>query len=354
MTKSKIEWTDATWNPWIGCTPASEGCDNCYAKREEDTRFRHLERCGPGLDIAKGEPYFNRGPVYQGDNVLHRPLHWKKPRRIFVCSRSDLFHESITFDLLRRPFAIMAMCPQHTFMVLTKRAVRMYDYFQTIQEDAPANVGLGVTVENQARANERIPYLLESPAAVRFVSHEPAIATVNYRRIIDVPGGRCIDALGGVFRTCIGADGNGQAMFADDADGRTGRISQVIMGGESGKNARPANPQWFRDVRDQCQAAGASFFFKQWGEYVPGDMLDETVIHRYHDQYSMGRCSTELIRYCDPEKGEFVRAGDGCTARGYGTMYRVGKKAAGRELDGRTWDEFPTLELITPATKGKT
>lgn len=265
MSKSQISWTDATWNPFIGCTPISEACSACWARREEDGRFRHLERCGITMGLNKEDAYFFRGPVYQGDDVLNRPLHWKKPRRVFVCSRSDLFHESIPFEQIDRVFAVMALCPQHTFILLTKRAERMFKYnqgkprifdllktghfvpFARGRNPTPdiqygtwplPNIWLGVTVENQARADERIPWLLKCPAAVRWVSYEPALDKVYWDCHTDI--GEC------------------------DSDGHWLKgIVWIVAGGESGKNARPANPDWFRHAYHQCKCMNVAFYMKQ-------------------------------------------------------------------------------------------
>ncbi|HEX5772224.1 MAG TPA: phage Gp37/Gp68 family protein [Nocardioidaceae bacterium] len=277
--KSAIEWTDATWNPVTGCTEVTPGCDNCYAKTFAE-RWRGIEG-----------HYFEQGfDVVLRPDKLTLPLTWRKPRRVFVNSMSDLFHKDVPDEFIARVFAVMAATPQHTYQLLTKRHGRMRSllrdecgchvagtHFRSAMEWAATphsptyvpglksglfhrmswplpNVWLGVSVEDQARANLRIPALLDTPAAVRWLSCEPLLGPVDLRRTDK-------DAL---------VDGG---------------IDWVVVGGESGHGARPMAPHWARDLRDQCTSAGVPFFFKQWGGRTP--------------------------------------------------------KANGRELDGRTWGEYP-------------
>ena len=256
---SRIEWTEATWNPTTGCTKVSPGCDHCYAEGIYN-RFH-----GPGaFDTVTLRP-----------ERLDQPLRWRKPRKVFVNSMSDLFHEDVPDDYIARVFAVMALAPQHSFQVLTKRHGRMRSLLNNgswrmsvcvemerlqpycldvLSLDEPLlplrNVWLGVSVEDQKWADIRIPALLDTPAAVRFLSCEPLLGLVGIADIL-----------------------------------YDGGIHWVIVGGESGLNARPMEPWWARELRDECVQAGVPFFFKQWG---------------------------------------------GRTA-----------KAGGRLLDGRTWDEYP-------------
>lgn len=306
---TKIEWTDETWNPVTGCTKVSPGCDNCYAEKITE-RFH-----GKG-SFAEVKLHPDR---------LDHPLRWRKPRRVFVNSMSDLFHEAIPDDYLARVFAVMALTPQHTYQILTKRHGRMRSLLRDechcgsghapsihlrsamawavskanpdrvpgvpdeaehrIYFDTPwplRNVWLGVSVEDQKRADLRIPALLDSPAAVRFLSCEPLLGGVDLKAHWLRP-------------TFPGP-----------------RISWAIIGGESGPGARPMHPDWARHLRDQCQAAGVPFFFKQWGSWAPAVNLDPDLRER----------ATEQIA-------------------GQDYVCRVGKKAAGRVLDGRAWDEYP-------------
>ena len=285
---SAIEWTDATWNPVTGCTEVSPGCDNCYAKTFSE-RFRgvaghHFEQ---GFDV-----------VLRPER-LDQPLSWRKPRRVFVNSMSDLFHNAITDGFITEVFARMWWAPQHTFQVLTKRHGRVRSLVPRIEErlrqreedlallDCPTpltwplpNVWLGVSVENQEWADIRIPALQETPAAVRMLSCEPLLGP--------------LDNL--------------------DLDG----IGWVIVGGESGHGARPMHPDWARGIRDACAAASVPFFFKQWGNWVAPDQM-----------------TADAFMSWDVENGT--------SAYDRTQPWRLGKKRAGRELDGRTWDEYPDI-----------
>lgn len=246
--KSAIEWTDATWNPVVGCSVTSPGCKNCYAMKMAGRldamgveHYRGLTRKVKGKAVWTGKTA--EAPMH----ILKQPQHWKKPRRIFVNSMGDLFHDGVPWHWLDAVFTVMEKCPQHTFQVLTKNPERMRDYVRRF--DVLPNVWLGVSVEDQRRANERIPALLETPAAVRFVSCEPLLGPLDLRNI--QPHERYeLDALTGY----------------DFDQGTVGeRLDWVIVGGESGPGARPMDPDWAHLLRDQCQAAGVPFMFKQWG-----------------------------------------------------------------------------------------
>lgn len=215
--KSKIEWTDATWNPVTGCTKISAGCAHCYAERQA----RRLH--------AMGQPRYRNGfKITLHEDVLDRPLRWRKPRMVFVCSMSDLFHEAVPLGFIRRVFARMEAAKQHTFQVLTKRSERLAQLASSLPW--PRNVWAGVTVENKAVC-QRIGSLARVPAEVHFLSLEPLLGPL--------PGLEIALATAG--------------------------IGWVIVGGESGPGARPMDPAWVRGVRDACQAARVPFFFKQWG-----------------------------------------------------------------------------------------
>jgi protein gp37 len=308
--KSKIEWTDRTWNPLTGCTKVSPGCDRCYAKTMHE-RFN-----GPGsFDTVTLHP-----------ERLEQPLRWRRPSRVFVNSMSDLFHRDVTDYFIAEVFAVMAAADRHTFQLLTKRPARMrsllakesfwLDVFMIAENQHGGsrriwplpNVWLGVSVEDQHWADLRIPALLDTPAAVRFLSCEPLLGPINLR--------------------AIGATGwhlNTSAFRSRDVPDRG--IDWVIVGGESGRGARLMHAGWARTLRDQCEAAGVPFLFKQWGEWAPTKHLSAGLV-------------------VDPRErpGEAVadglHAGDAPWRRVY---RRVGKKAAGRELDGRTWDEYPAV-----------
>ena len=233
MNTTKIEWADAVWNPVTGCTKVSEGCRHCYAE-----------------GIAKrfwGERKFT--DVQCHEDRLDAPLHWRKPRRVFVNSMSDLFHPAVPFEFIDMVFATMAWMQEHTFMILTKRPAQMVKYFAEVGRAhlAPLpNVWLGVTVENQQAADERIPYLLRTPAAVRFVSVEPMLGEVNLDPYMQHPP----------FT-------EGYKMTWGYSEWRG--LDWVICGGETGPGARLMDLDWARSLRDQCQAAEVPFFFKRVG-----------------------------------------------------------------------------------------
>ncbi len=286
--KTKIEWTDATWNPITGCSVVSPGCTNCYAMGLAGTRLRnHPSRAGLTNDSRAG-PVWN-GQVRFNENWLDQPLRWRKPRMIFVCAHGDLFHESVPDEWIDRVFAVMALAPQHTFQVLTKRAERMREYIASanfgevdrwtkpllttmrraktgsrfvVEEWPLPNVWLGVSVEDQTRADERIPRLLNTPAAVRFISAEPLLGPVDLT-MCTYDGMVRINALTG--------EGGWPVPHAICGPA----LDWVIVGGESGRNARDMNPDWARSLRDQCKAADVAFFMKQMAHKapIPADLM---------------------------------------------------------------------------------
>ena len=217
--RSKIEWTEATWNPVTGCTQVSPGCANCYAKTFAE-RFR---------GVAK-HPYEMGFDLTLRPERIEQPLSWRRPRTIFVNSMSDLFHEAVPLSYVNRVFEVMAAAHWHTFQVLTKRSERLRKLAGSLPW--PANVWMGVSVENQ-RWTPRIDDLRAVPAAIRFLSCEPLLSTLD----LDLQD-----------------------------------IDWVIAGGESGPGARPMNLEWARSVRDQCLASQTPFFFKQWGMHNESGM----------------------------------------------------------------------------------
>ena len=384
LTPTNIEWVrnpdgskGHVWNPVTGCTKVSAGCVNCYAEAV-------MDRFGKGRKFTDVRCHPER---------LDAPLRRKKPTRIFVNSMSDLFHPDVPDEFIDRVFAVMALCPQHTFMVLTKRPERMREYLngeapygieetaefanashRVASDDDPngsaawheetarlekgvnaltswqisvtplPNVYLGVSVENQQTADERIPHLLNTPAAVRFASYEPAIGGVDFGpwlpgcmecpecrwRGTETPMERCNDCGSdsehhGEFCSCGHQDFSGVCPSCRscvvEGHPNTPCLNWIIAGGESGPGARPMHPDWARSVRDQCQAAGVPFFFKQWGEWGPVDQYGGPVEDMKHETtfYREVRGNTHTMK----------------------SIRRVGKAKAGHLLDGKAHREWP-------------
>lgn len=352
-----ISWTDETWNPVVGCSIVSPACTNCYAMaaahgiqaKNAGSRRKAMET---GAKVPAETHYLgttkvvNGKPVWTGklalapDHIVTAPLRWKRPRRIFVNSMSDLFHEDMPESWIDRIFALMSLRPQHTFQILTKRPDRMRHYFEARRAGDPwaeaadeiadlmgweshavvlepqhlplPNVWLGVTAEDQARADERIPPLLATPAAVRFVSAEPLLGPLDFSGHCD--GWSFIHSLQG-------------ERYHDNPDGPSfsqsyPKLDWVIVGGESGPGARPTHPDWVRSIRDQCAAAGVAFHFKQWGEWAPCAS-------------GGGGWPTYSTR------ADKFRRLDAADARS--DMQRVGKARAGRTLDGQIHAAFPEV-----------
>lgn len=319
---SDIEWTDETWNPTVGCAAVSPGCDNCYAAR---VAHRGLTSSHRGLTELIDDGIEWTGEVRMLPERLDVPMRWRKPRRVFVDSMSDLFFQDVPVDFVERVWATMARCPQHTFQILTKRPKRMRAvlagqtrweverHLGRYEPDVPwltepdsdgkgwlPNVWLGTSIENDAYA-WRADHLRATPAAVRFLSLEPLLGPLPS---LDLTG-----------------------------------IDWVIGGGESGPGARPMQPDWVRDIRDRCEEAHVPFFFKQWGAWLPyepdpqppfwagqdGDLIDG---HHLPAALSEG----------DPVTGWWAPDLE------HDAIFRkAGKKIAGRELDGRTWDQMPAV-----------
>lgn len=327
---TKIEWTDETWNPVIGCSRTSPGCDHCYAI---GVVHRGMSPQHVGLTVKpEGERVDWTGEVRPaGEAKLLEPLRWRKPRKVFVNSLSDLFHPDLPDGEIAKVFAVMALAPQHTFQVLTKRPQRMatlmlspvfqilvslqiearigdaaYETENAVEWPLP-NVWLGTSIESD-RYSFRADHLRATPAAVRWISAEPLLGPLPS---LDLTG-----------------------------------IDWVVAGGESGPGSRPMHPDWARDLRDRCACTGArgcrahrhtfgcyaetrrehtdrptAFLFKQWGDWAPNGQLG--------------------LGNIDPKRERLV--GDPVDEHGCQVVLeRMGKKVAGRELDGRTWDEYPS------------
>jgi len=362
---SSIEWTDSTWNVITGCTLVSEGCRHCYAATLAAGRLQHHpSRKGLARVNAAGEAKFT-GKVRFNEEWLDQPLRWRRPRMIFVCAHGDLFHENVPDEWIDRVFAVMALARRHTFQVLTKRPERAraylskdheetdlferiadagarmmedgdntFDYLSGIDWPLP-NVWLGTSVENQATADERIPHLLAAPAAVRFLSAEPLLGPIDLEAMPFADG----DARHRWSAT------TGQAlMYAESTAGGpnfTCRINKpikphidwVIVGGESGRGARPLHPDWARSLRDQCAAARVAYFHKQNGAW-------EAVYDRDRDDPDWRRCDV-VAR--DTPAGRWLNLAGGHGFHGDRVLrvVPVGKAAAGRLLDGVEHNGMP-------------
>ncbi len=329
MSKTKIEWATHSWNPVTGCDPVSEGCKNCYAARMAQ---RHRGRNGYPAD----EPF----RVTLRPDRLDKPLGWREPRRPFVCSMGDLFHDDVPGRFINEVWMRMRNAPAHTFIVLTKRAERLFSWTKAaasakawpLGEIWPPNVWLGVTAENQKRADERIPLLLQTPAAVRFVSYEPALGPVDFEPYLGPRVWCCNDCGDWVPPSGFGTEYCPTCGSTDDDMEPYKGLDGIIAGGESGPGARPAHPDWFWKVRDDCQYAGAAFFFKQWGAWAPRSLIAGVPRgRRWGTVAADGAWFEQTIPWNGYDE-------DGpCEA----VMVRVGKRAAGRLLDGREWNELP-------------
>ena len=369
MAETKIEWTHwpgrlgRTWNPVRGCSHATtraygkkvssrRGCKNCYAEREAGRHSGWIKATGEP-DTFNGFAILNNGPHWTGkvelkEHKLLEPLSWRKPACVFVNSMSDLFHERLSDEEIDQVFAVTALCPEHVFLILTKRAERMRDYFAdndrwsyiegTAQrmfaerypkerEDVSLwlavngplpNVGLGISAEDDPTLQESWPFLGETPAAFRFISYEPALGPVDVRPLVFPAPAKITERCTGCHLTrCKLCHGTGRVERSVIPP----RPDWIIAGGESGPKARPSHPAWYRDVRDDCVLAGVQFFFKQWGGWqqttpvAGGDLVGD-----------VRRGVVEVVRPAGEPDGHF--------RRGDVWMRRVGKKAAGRLLDG--------------------
>lgn len=263
---TKIQWTEQTWNPMVGCSLESPGCTNCYAMGQTAWLANKL-----GMKKYKGlTTTVNRKPVWNGHVSLYpedlaKPLHVRKPTMWFVNSMSDMFHPGFTDTEIDRVFEVMSLCPQHTFQILTKRAERMFKYSNArmyMPQDPSwprwplANVWLGVSAERQKEANERIPWLMKTPAAIRFVSCEPLLGSIELDDLVteqDHGGEEHINAL------------HCEVGIEDDEDFQGVTLDWVIVGGESGRGARDCQSAWVQHVVDQCRCHQVPVFVKQLG-----------------------------------------------------------------------------------------
>lgn len=334
MAKSRIEWTEEVWNPIRGCSRVSEGCRNCYAERIA-ARFNKPGGLAVGGGQYPAQAFHGlatmtpQGPRWTGkirfaSELIDAPLGWERPRRVFVNSMSDLFHDDVKIAWLDQIFAVMVLAREHTFQILTKRPRRMRDYLSSpatperirlalegfLQKGDSAyelrwpieNIWVGASVEDQSAADERIPFLLDAPAAVRWISAEPLLGPLDLERY----------------------------LLALRHEGRHAcrGVHWVVAGGESGPAARPMHPDWARALRGQCKVAGVPFFFKQWGAWAP--MVFGQPENRRYGEFHGDRFFESCL----------------CSAGLSEAMKMLGKRAAGRKLDGREWDEYPNLQPV--------
>lgn len=316
-TNSKIEWTDHTWNPWEGCQKVGPGCDNCYAEAR-NARFAGGEAINWGPSAPRRRTSASNWQL---------PLKWNKQAqaegiryRVFCASLADVFDNDVPTDWRRNLYTLIQATPHLDWLLLTKRignarAMLNECAFGRWNESPLPNVWIGATIVNQKEADRDIPKLLAVPARVRFLSMEPLLGPVDLERPRPGPD---LD------------QGNGH-MICQPWLIQSG-IDWIIVGGESGPNARPMHPDWARSLRDQCEAAGVPFLFKQWGEHS----LD---YDRDRDDPDYRRCDRVTA-----QPGRWINLAGGHGFNGERVHYaaKVGKKVAGRQLDGRTWDEVPS------------
>jgi protein gp37 len=316
---SAIEWTDHTFNPWWGCTKVSPGCDHCYAD---------------ALDRRAGGAHWGAHAPRRRTKDWSGPVKWNRRceklgirERVFCASMADVFdnHRSILPDWRANLWSLIAATPHLDWLLLTKRPQNIAKMLPPTWGDGWPNVWLGTTVENQTEADRRIPHLLATPAQIRFLSCEPLLGPVALDMILTPEMG--IYALTGVR-----SDGSGPSGFS-----RGPRIDWVICGGESGPGARPMHPDWARSLRVQCTLDRVPFFFKQWGDWFPGEVDDKSD--------GSGRCAYpddnhDPAAYMWEGRWRYAEVGN----QGF---LRVGKKRAGRLLDGREWNDVPHHERTT-------
>ena len=291
----KISWLNMpgykpeTWNPIVGCSKVSPGCDNCYAERmairlacmpNKSVSYDYKSVLFP--DQNNKQTSWNGHTLFRQEQIL-TPLKWKIPRMVFICSMSDLFHEQTDFEKIDVIFRLMSDLDQHIYVILTKRPEVVLQFFcwkilrSGYNWRPKDNVWFGVTAENQEQANIRIPLLLKIPAAKRFVSIEPMLGPVD---LTTMP---TKDMFYTHFNSLTGCLENSITDKKQEAYNRQKgfegyhrtHINWIICGGESGTKARPMHPDWVRSIRDQCQSAGTPFFFKQWGAYAEKMMFND-------------------------------------------------------------------------------
>jgi protein gp37 len=361
--KTGIEWTDATWNPLIGCSLKSDGCKNCYAMKVAH-RFQGTHNHYKGTTkLTSFGPHWT-GVVNQSPlAILNQPLRWTRPRMIFVNSMSDLFHESVDFEYIAACFGVMAAASQHKFQVLTKRPERAVEFFAWLKETYSSvaldeanfcarmamkygvepgllgmvasdeatslfegwplkNVWMGTSIENQKAAEDRMLSLIKIPAAVRWISAEPLLGPVDFGFMGTLPNS---------------ITGSSYQLMHQ-------HIDWMVVGGESGPGARPMAPSWARSILRQCKEADIPYLFKQWGDWGPHDDGSVTVVGGDGEEFTV---RLPLAMESQEKKPIVVKPKGGGRSRTFRAvdgwwMEKLGKKVAGRELDGSLYDGYPS------------
>ncbi len=323
MEKHKIDWLNMpgykgeTWNPIIGCEKVSPACRECYALTMS-IRLANIGSTSYYKNVVDGKKWNNETHFVE-TNII-QPMSWKKPRMVFVCSMSDLFHESNPMQWVNEVLKTISACPQHIFILLTKRpkrAMQILKHLYGTRSVWPAkNIWLGITAENQETANERIPILLEIPAAKRFVSIEPMLGEVKLNQLIREEYGHAW-----VDNCLTGFNAHGAGGWYAN------KLDWVIVGGESGHKARPMHPDWVRSIRDQCKEADIPFFFKQYGEWIQVGECGNDDDSKYYHAKNCTRLNLSGNMGYHGEKAIY--------------MMKKGKSKTGSELDGQHHKEFP-------------
>ncbi|WP_257827214.1 phage Gp37/Gp68 family protein [Burkholderia glumae] len=350
---SKIEWTDHTFNPWVGCTKVSPGCDNCYAEAMMDTRLRRVT-WGAGQLRSRTSAANWREPVrWNAQHQQFFAVHGRR-QRVFCASLADVFDNAVPAIWRRDLGALIESTPNLDWLLLTKRignaAPMLVNMFPA---GTPDHVWLGATVVNQAEADRDVPKLLATPASVRFLSIEPMLGPIEISRWLDPTGIHCLDVCADT-RYVKAAEvetytADGECVPLCPACGESASwtgyddgIDWVIAGGESGPGARPAHPDWFRSLRDQCAAAGVPFMFKQWGEYLPWTHFHGACIDDRPEQTRFQTMEWTGDQWGDVGYPLAADSADG-DIDGLQCVGRVGKRAAGRLLDGVEHNGFPEV-----------
>jgi len=352
MADTKIEWTDKSWSPVVGCTKVSPGCENCYAERmakrlsgmesSRNYKKKQIYRCKYSTHIVNSDGW--TGNIVCDESALDKPLHWRTPRQIFVCSMGDLLHKSVPFEFTDKVIEVLRRCPQHTGILLTKRHERMLKYSNRINRKWPDNIIGMVTAENQKWADIRIPALLQCGFKTTGVSIEPMLGEIDIKKYVYLRQ-RCVGKKG------CGFTGASYEFWNPKKDGAyrcpqcrkthtyliTDSIDWVIVGGESGLGARPMHPAWARSIRDQCKDAGVPFFFKQWGKFVAPEQTNyQSGGHGRNKEWRFPvGCS--YLKYDGTYYPGYPSGGISAWTKIYG----IGKKKAGCLLDGKEHKEYP-------------